>query len=113
MLKRYQVLLTDWQEEYVKFLADRYDLSFSEVIRIVIVLEAIMITGLLHPEYKTGIPIKDVMVELKKMSRPDRSEVEFYKLISAGYFEARKAIEYRMNKEKNEAKKKPGKAAKK
>lgn len=100
MLKRYQVLLTDWQEEYVKFLADRYDLSFSEVIRIVIVLEAIMMTSLLHPEYKTGMPMKDVIVELKKMSRPDRSEAEFYKLISAGYFEARKAIEYRMNKEK-------------
>jgi len=105
MLKRYQVLLTDWQEEYVKFLAERYDLSFSEVIRIVIVLEAILMTGLLYPEYKTGMPIKEVMAKLKKMSNPDRNEAELHKLISAGYFEARKAIEYRMSKEKQKAKK--------
>jgi predicted DNA-binding protein YlxM (UPF0122 family) len=105
MLKRYQVLLTDWQEEYVKFLVEKYDLSFSEVIRILIVLEAIMITGHLHPEYKTGISMKKLAVELKKMANPNRNEAEMYKLISAGYFEARKAIEYRMSKEKQKAKK--------
>lgn len=33
MLKRYQVLLPDWMEEYIKYLVDKYDLSFSEVIR--------------------------------------------------------------------------------
>jgi len=113
MLKRYQVLLTDWQEEYVKFIAERYDLSFSEVIRIVIVLEAIMMTSLLYPEYKTSLPIKEVMAKLKKMANPDRNEAELHKLISAGYFEARKAIEYRMSKEKSEQKKKSNKTTNK
>ncbi len=36
MLKRYQVLLPDWLEDYVKLLADKYDLSFSEIIRTII-----------------------------------------------------------------------------
>lgn len=104
MLKRYQVLLTDWQEEYVKFLAERYDLSFSEVIRIVLVLEAIMMTGLLHPEYKTSMSMKELAKALKKVAKPNRNEAEMYKLISAGYFEARKAIEYRMSREKKKTK---------
>jgi hypothetical protein len=34
MLKRCQILLTDWQQEYIRDTAQRYDLSFSEVTRI-------------------------------------------------------------------------------
>ena len=101
MLKRYQVLLSDWQEEYVRFLAEKYDLSFSEVIRILIVLESIMMTGHFYPEYKPSMSMKELVSKLKKMAKPDRNEEDLHKLISAGYFEARKAIEYRMQKEKN------------
>jgi len=34
VLKRYQVLLSDWLEDYIKFLSDKYDVSTSELIRI-------------------------------------------------------------------------------
>jgi replication fork clamp-binding protein CrfC len=33
MLKRHQVLLTDWQTEYLKDVAKKNDISFSEAIR--------------------------------------------------------------------------------
>ena len=100
MLKRYQVLLSDWQEEYVKFLVEKYGMSFSEVIRVLVVLEAIMTTGHLYPEYKPSIPLKNLMNELKELSKPGRNEEEMNKLISDAHFEARKAIEYRMGREK-------------
>ena len=34
MLKRYQVLMSDWMEEYIKLVADKYGLSSSSVIRV-------------------------------------------------------------------------------
>ena len=34
MLKRYQVLLPDWLEDNIKEIAEIFDLSFSEIIRL-------------------------------------------------------------------------------
>ena len=36
MMKRYQVLLPEWMEDYLKIAVDRYDFTFSEVIRAMI-----------------------------------------------------------------------------
>lgn len=55
MLKRYQVLLPDWLEEHVKFLADKYDLSFSEIIRGEICFSTLSAVMHLFPEYKPGM----------------------------------------------------------
>jgi hypothetical protein len=101
MLKRYQVLLSDWQEEYVRFLTDKYDLSFSEVIRSMIVLDAILATQYLYPEYKPAKPVKEIVKELKKFAEGGKQE-DLYRLLSTAYFEARKAMEYRLKKEKKQ-----------
>ena len=39
MLKRHQILLNDWLVEYIKNCSDRYDISFSEVIRLTLCVE--------------------------------------------------------------------------
>jgi len=98
MLKRCQVLLTDWQVEYLKNTAERYDQSFSEVLRIFISHGFLYIIPLLHPEYKRGITGKQLAEMTRKAGDPDTSIEEQHKLVSKLYFEARKVVEYRLNK---------------
>ena len=98
MLKRVQVLLDDWQEEYIKDAAERYDVSFSEAVRIFLSEGFLYIIPLLHPEYKSGITGKELALMTKKSGNPKTSEEERYNLVSKLYFEARKAVEYRLNK---------------
>ncbi len=106
MLKRYQVLLTDWQGEYVKFAAEKYDLSFSEILRIMISFCAIEIAKYEHPGYKTKVRPGQFMEKCKKMVKDGIDESELHAYLSQMYFEARKAVEYRMEHD-------PGSAAKK
>jgi len=100
MLKRCQVLLTDWQEEYIRNGAQRYDQSFSEVLRIFLSEGFLHLIPLLHPEYKPGIAGRQLAEMTRKAGNPNTSIEERHKLISKLYFEARKAVEYRMSKVK-------------
>ena len=52
MLMRHQILLTDWQTEHLKILSHQNDLSFSEMIRMVLCQGLICSTLALYPEYK-------------------------------------------------------------
>ncbi len=99
MLKRYQVLLTDWLGDYVKFLSEKYDLSFSEIIRLIVCSFTCCITTKLYPKFKCDINEKTILDEFKKINKKDGVE-DAHKLISKIYFEARKATEFRMQKEK-------------
>jgi len=105
VLKRYQVLLPDWLEEYIKFVADKHDLSFSEVIRGEICLAILNTVPGLFPEYKPGITTKEIASLIKKDAEVGMERDEEYKILSKIYFEARKAIEYRLKKEKKLKKK--------
>ena len=60
MLKRYQVLLPDWLEDYVKLLVDKYDLGFSEVIRTMMCNWILATVPNLYPSLKLGIAPKDI-----------------------------------------------------
>jgi sulfur relay (sulfurtransferase) DsrC/TusE family protein len=101
MLKRYQILLSDWLGEYVKFISEKYDMSFSEATRALLCLATIECISELYPEYKTKMRVKDFVREVKKMlSNGEKNEEEFHRLMSIAYFEARKATEYRISKGK-------------
>jgi hypothetical protein len=106
MLKRYQVLLPDWLEDYHKFLVDRYDLSFSEVLRIALCIEVLTIVPLLCPDYKPGITAEEISKLIKKKLDDKMDQDELHKFASKIYFEARKAVEHRLAKEKKQKKKK-------
>ena len=43
MLKRYQVLLDDWLADTIKALADKYVISFSELIKVILCLETMQL----------------------------------------------------------------------
>ncbi len=105
MLKRYQVLLPDWLEEYNMHLADRYNLSFSEIIRIQICFSTLSSVSSFYPEYKPSTTIQEISKLAKEIIESNLGREELNKLISKLYFETRKAAEYRLKKEKKQKKK--------
>lgn len=100
MLKRYQVLLPDWLEEYIKYHVELYDLSFSEIIRLQICFSTILAVDSIYPEYKPGINLQDFFEMTKKTDPKNLERADILQVISKVYFETRKAVEYRMKIEK-------------
>ena len=100
MLKRYQVLLDDWLADYIKLLAERYDLSFSEIIRVTLCYEFINMTHALYPKYRLALTKKEIARRVKKINAHKLTRAEHHMILSKVYFEARKAIEFRLSKEK-------------
>ncbi|HOX54229.1 MAG: hypothetical protein PHI86_00555 [Candidatus Omnitrophica bacterium] len=100
MLKRNQILLQDWQEEYLKFASQNYDISISEAARILINVGAISCICALFPKYKPKVSTKTIAEHSRQLERGKLSEQKFYKMISTIAFEARKATEFRMAQNK-------------
>ena len=98
MYKRFQILLSDWQERYLRDAMDLNDLSFSEMVRIILSEGILHTASLLYPEYKAGVNKKDLADWIKKGASPDTNSEEKHRLIAKLYFEARKASEYRLSK---------------
>ena len=101
MLKRCQILLTDWLLDYAKFFAEKYDISISESVRIIMCIGIGESMRELYPHYKLKISVKQVVVAIKKIKDAKIKEETLHKLISQTYHEARKAAEFRMSKEKD------------
>jgi len=100
VLKRYQVLIPDWLEEYIKWGVKKYRLSFSELIRLEICQAVITYICERHPEYKSGYTMKDHLKDVSRFEKGEMNPEDLDRIISTIYFEARKAIEYRFAKEK-------------
>ncbi len=105
MLKRYQVLLPDWLEDNIKLFADRYDLSFSEVIRAKICVAILAAMPKVYPEYEPGLTLEEIMNMFTGTNAVKMEREEVHRMLSKIYFEARKAVEYRMVKETGQKKK--------
>lgn len=95
MLKRNQVLLNDWLVDIIKEMAEKYDLSFSETIRIFVCLQLGKMINYAHPGYDFSEVIKktEKIVEAKNRGNAYTME-ELHNAISQLYFETRKAAEY-------------------
>jgi hypothetical protein len=89
MLKRYQVLLEDWQGDHLKLIAETYDLSFSEVIRLALSLGITNVIQSIDPKFKTTVDGG----KIKEFLSPKTTEDKRHQLLSNLYFEARKAAE--------------------
>ena len=100
MLKRYQVLLPDWLEDYLKWGVKLYGLSFSEIIRLEICFSVLEMIQELHPEYQPGLTMKDIISMAKSYHKTKLTKEDISKFASRVYFETRKAIEYRTSKAK-------------
>ena len=94
MLKRYQVLLNDWLADGIKSVASKYDISFSEVLRIALCVQMTESLARVNPKYKSAKMRSFVEDILKKRNRGENLDSEtLHKFFSNIYFEARKALE--------------------
>jgi hypothetical protein len=100
MLKRYQVLLPDWLEDYLKWGVERSNVSFSEIIRLEVCLGVLATLEELHPEYKPGLALKDILSTIKAYAKQKPAKDKVSNFLSTIYFETRKAIEHRFAKVK-------------
>jgi hypothetical protein len=98
MLKRHQVLLEDWQVEYMKAIVENYDISLSEALRLLVSLGTLNIVSMASPEYKMGVSQKEIENGMKRFGLSSATRDNKYKDLSQLYFEARKAAEYRIAK---------------
>jgi hypothetical protein len=94
MLKRYQVLLPDWLENYIIQIAESFDLSFSEIIRLELCFSILSSTKSFYPKYKMGITPKEILESAH--GQKEGKEEEKHRFMSKIYFETRKAVEYRL-----------------
>jgi hypothetical protein len=99
MLKKYQVFLHEWLEEHVKYLADKFDLSFSEMIRGQICFSTLTAVDYLYPEYKPDITVEEILEKFKEQDKNVLTREDMQRALSKIYFETRKAIEYGKERE--------------
>ena len=99
MVEKFQVLLPEWLADYTHYLADTYDMKISEVIRMQVSAAALFIAMRLYPEFGTDMNIDQLINTLAAHAQKhDKEKVE--RIVSKLLFETRKAVEYRMEKEK-------------
>lgn len=94
--------MPEWLEDYIKLGVKKFGLSFSELLRLEICLSVISTMEALYPTYKTTFSVKEVFQAAQRFSKGKLDEEERDKLISKVYFEARKAIEFRLSLEKGD-----------
>jgi hypothetical protein len=105
MLKRHQVLLEDWQIQYLQAVAEAHDISVSEALRVIFSMGTICAVEAIHPEYKSAVPLLEIAKMMKKTNQRPFSMDYVHKMISTIYFEARKAVEFRIPRLKKLGKK--------
>ncbi len=105
MLKKYQVLIPEWLEEYIIFLAEKYDLSFSEIIRSEVCFSILCTVTHFFPDFKSSLKPQELLEMMKEKFADDVEREEIYRFLSRMYFEARKAVEHRLSEELTSKKK--------
>jgi hypothetical protein len=94
MLIRHQVLLTDWQTEHLKKMAKRNDVSFSEMIRIIL-CEGLLRAGMIiSPEYAKNVDKKKLDNLAKEGTDIKTDPGKRHRIVSELYFEARKMTDH-------------------
>lgn len=105
MLKRYQVLIPDWLEEYLKEISKAYGLSFSESIRAEVCIAILLSIQELFPEFEMDFSFQEMFSVSKGKSPFNIDRTAIKKGLSKLYFEARKAAEFRTQILRGESKK--------
>ena len=106
MLKRNQVLLNTWIVDHAKAIAKKYDVSFSEVIRLLVCLQACAHIKMLYPEYEYKIKLSDLSRGISTTNKKGSLDPEeLHKTFSDIYFESRKAMEFWAAQEAKKSKK--------
>ena len=93
MLKRYQILLDHRTGEHLKGISEKYDISFSEAIRILLALQIPRMVSIAYPQVKHK-PLDKELVKMIGDANKNRASRElFHKSLSKIYFESQKSLE--------------------
>jgi len=103
-LKKYQVFIPEWLDDYIKSVAENYDLSISEVLRLELCFGALCTVTSLYPEYKAEVSLNDFIENIKQHQKSELEREDLMRYLSMIYFETRKAIDYRYKKGKSSRK---------
>ena len=93
MLKRCQILLTDWQLDFAKKVSERDDFSISEVVRLFFSMGVLYATPEVYSNLRKSINFKRVRALNKEGGSIKTSDARRHQLLSDMYFETRKFIE--------------------
>jgi len=104
MLKRYQVLLNGWLADFLKHMGDKYDLSFSETLRLAVCQYYLTMIQELYPEKEFEMSIQKNSERVKNYGGTDEDEQEKHEVMSRIYFKCSKALEFYLEKEKEQDK---------
>ena len=86
--------MNDWLADGIKSIAKKYDISFSEVLRIALCIQVAESLSRVNPKYKSKKIGKFVDDILKKRNKGEHLDSEtLHKFFSDVYFEARKSLE--------------------
>jgi len=105
MLEKFQVMLPGWLSDYIQFITDKYDIGFSETIRIDLCFAILCTIHKIYPEYKSDLSLGELEKILKKITHEPIEKKELDNIISRIYFETRKAVEYRLKIENFQSRK--------
>ena len=86
-------------------MVEKYDLSFSEVIRVELCFSILSSVAHLYPEHKLGIKPKEIIEMVKNKVQDTIERNAMHQFLSKIYFETRKAAEHRLAQEKKQKKK--------
>ncbi|MDD4956891.1 MAG: hypothetical protein PHH49_02415 [Candidatus Omnitrophica bacterium] len=114
MLTRQQILLPDWLVEHYKTVAAKYNMSFSEMVRLAMCMHLGNIFPELHPGYNCDIDSKKLASAFKELAASEEGREQFDAMVSHIYLEAKKAVNFRKETLKTgSGKKGPGSRKKK
>jgi len=86
--------MNDWLGEYYQSIAEKLDLSFSEIIRLALCKHIVDVTAIAFPKHKSKLDRKffEKIVKERDMISSLPAE-DFHKFISSLYFEGRKCAD--------------------
>jgi hypothetical protein len=99
VLKKIQVMLPMWLSDHIERMSEIVDLSVSEFMRLQLCLAVIAYTSIAFPQYKPDLTLKKICSDSRKLLSSDDRE-SYLRFLSKIYFEARKAVEFRIKNKK-------------
>lgn len=103
-MKKHQVFLPEWLDDYIKRVAEYLELSISEVLRLELCFGVLSSVTSFYSEYKPEISANDFIENIKQHQKAELEREDLLRLFSKIYFETRKAIEYLDKQEKSNKK---------
>ena len=93
MLKRKQILLPDWLDDYIKEISSAYNVSYSEVVRVMLSFSFGQVAAKLYPQYEFSIDVDRMIASSREHNNGEVNVEDNRKLRADIYYEAKKIID--------------------